>query len=139
MLLGGRRLLLHLPEINVQVTVRALGFDGGVVYGAVAVMRRLLLLLVVLATTGPAVHATSRNQQSIIARWTGEKICALGVDAFYSLPEPELKALFERDTSMRYDDIPEVPNEQERARITGQLTGYLMAACPQELENYKNR
>jgi hypothetical protein len=55
------------------------------------------------------------------------------------LPDPELKALFERDTSMRYEDIPTAPNDQERTRITGQLMGYLMAACPQQLENYKKR
>ncbi|WP_226406526.1 hypothetical protein [Synechococcus sp. MU1625] len=98
-----------------------------------------LLLLMVTASTGSAVLATSKKQQSTIARWTGEQICAMGVDAFYALPDPELKALFERDTSMRYEDIPTAPNDQERARITGQLMGYLMAACPQQLENYKNR
>ena len=93
----------------------------------------------VAATPATAVQATSKNQQSTIARWSGAKICEMGVDAFYALPEPELKALFERDTSMRYEDIPKVPNDEERARITGQLTGYLMAACPQQLEKYKNR
>ena len=98
-----------------------------------------LLLLMVTASTGSAVLATSKKQQSTIARWTGEQICAMGVDAFYALPDPQLKALFERDTSMRYEDIPIAPNDQERARITGQLMGYLMAACPQQLENYKNR
>ena len=98
-----------------------------------------LLLLMVTASTGSAVQATSKKQQSTIARWTGEQICAMGVDAFYALPDPQLKALFERDTSMSYEDIPASPNDQERARITGQLMGYLMAACPQQLENYKNR
>ena len=91
------------------------------------------------ASAALAAQPTSKNQQSTIARWTGEKICEMGVDAFYALPDPELKALFERDTSMSYEDIPASPNEQERARITGQLMGYLMAACPQQLENYKNR
>jgi hypothetical protein len=103
------------------------------------VVRCLLLLLMVMASAASAVQATSKKQQSTIARWTGEKICEMGVDAFYALPDPELKALFERDTSMSYEDIPASPNEQERARITGQLMGYLMAACPQQLENYKNR
>jgi hypothetical protein len=98
-----------------------------------------LLLLMVTASTGSAVQATSKKQQSTIARWTGEMICDMGVDVFYSLPDPELKALFERDTSMRYEDIPTAPNDQERTRITGQLMGYLMAACPQQLENYKKR
>ena len=93
----------------------------------------------VMASAASAVQATSKKQQSTIARWTGEQICAMGVDAFYALPDPQLKALFERDTSMRYEDIPTAPNDQERTRITGQLMGYLMAACPQQLENYKKR
>ena len=104
-----------------------------------AVIRRLLLLLILASNAATLAHAASRNQQSIIARWTGAKICDMGVDAFYALPEPKLKALFERDTEMLYEDIPVAPNDQERSRITGQLMGYLMAACPQQLENYKNR
>ena len=107
------------------------------------VFRHSLLLLVVIVSTGAAlvqvVRATDKNQQSTIARWTAEKICQMGVDAFYRLSDPELKTMFERDTPMRYEDVPEAPNDQERARITGQLMGYLMAACPQQLENYKNR
>ena len=102
-------------------------------------VRFLLLLLMLTASAALAAQPTSKKQQSTIARWTGEQICAMGVDAFYALPDPQLKALFERDTSMRYEDIPTAPNDQERARITGQLMGYLMAACPQQLENYKNR
>ena len=104
-------------------------------------MRSLLLLLIVTAHTvaASADQATDKNQQSTIARWTAEKICEMGVDAFYALPDPELKIMFERDTSMRYEDVPAAPNDQERARITGQLMGYLMAACPQQLETYKNR
>ena len=102
-------------------------------------MRPLLLLLLVSASAGAAGLATTKQQQSTIARWTGEKICEMGVDAFYALPDPELKTMFERDTSMSYQDVPAAPNEQERAQITGQLTGYLMAACPHQLENYKNR
>ena len=102
---------------------------------------RLLLILIVTANTGAASaqQATNENQQSTIARWTGKKICEMGVDAFYALPEPELKKMFERDTSMSYEDIPAAPNDQERARITGHLMGYLMAACPPQLEHYKNR
>tara|TARA_B100000524_G_scaffold243654_1_gene130545 strand:- start:278 stop:601 length:324 start_codon:yes stop_codon:yes gene_type:complete len=107
----------------------------------VTLMRSLLLLLIVTAHTvaASADQATDKNQQSTIARWTAEKICEMGVDAFYALPDPELKTMFERDTSMRYEDVPAAPNDQERARITGQLMGYLMAACPQQLETYKNR
>ena len=104
-------------------------------------MRSLLLLFIVTAHTvaTSANQATDKNQQSTIARWSAEKICEMGVDAFYALPDPELKTMFERDTSMHYEDVPEAPNDQERARITGQLMGYLMAACPQQLETYKNR
>ena len=104
-------------------------------------MRSLLLLLIVAAHTvaASADQAADKNQQSTIARWTAEKICEMGVDAFYELPDPELKTMFERDTSMRYEEVPAAPNDQERARITGQLMGYLMAACPQQLETYKNR
>ena len=104
-------------------------------------MRSLLLLLIVTAHTvaASADQSTDKNQQSTIARWTAEKICEMGVDAFYALPDPELKTMFERDTSMRYEEVPAAPNDQERARITGQLMGYLMAACPQQLETYKNR
>ena len=104
-------------------------------------MRSLLLLLIVTVLTveASADQSTDKNQQSTIARWTAEKICEMGVDAFYALPDPELKTMFERDTSMRYEDVPAAPNDQERARITGQLMGYLMAACPQQLETYKNR
>ena len=102
-------------------------------------IRSLSLLLLVVSSAGSVVHATSKKQQSTIARWTGEQICAMGVDSFYALPDPELKTMFERDTSMRYEDIPSAPSEHERAQITGQLTGYLMAACPQQLESYKNR
>ena len=40
--------------------------------------------------------------------------------------------MFERDTSMRYEDVPNAPTDQEKSRITAQLMGYLMAACPQQ-------
>ena len=104
-------------------------------------MRSLLLLFIVTAHTvaTSANQATDKNQQSTIARWSAEKICEMGVDAFYALPDSELKTMFEQDTSMRYEDVPAPPNDQEKARITGQLMGYLMAACPQQLETYKNR
>ena len=101
---------------------------------------RSLLLLLVSASAGAAAElATTKQQQSTIARWTGEKICEMGVDAFYTLPDAELKTMFERDTSMSYEDVPNAPSDQEKSRITGQLMGYLMAACPQQLESYKNR
>ena len=104
-------------------------------------MWRLLVPLMVTAqaVAASAVQATDKKQQSTIARWTAEKICEMGVNSFYSLSDPELKTMFEHDTSMSYEDVPAAPNDQERARITGQLMGYLMAACPQQLESYKNR
>ena len=91
------------------------------------------------ALVASADQATDKKQQSTIARWTAEKICQMGVDAFYALPDGELKIMFERDTSMQYEDVPTAPTDQEKSRITGQLMGYLMAACPQQLESYKNR
>ena len=105
------------------------------------VIPRCLLLLIVAAHAVAVswVHATDKKQQSTIARWTAENICEMGVEAFYALSDTQLKPMFERDTSMRYEDVPAAPNDQEKARITGQLMGYLMAACPQQLENYKNR
>ena len=112
-------------------------FDGW----SVTEMHRWLVPLIVTvhAVAASADQVTDKKQQSTIARWTAEKICEMGVDAFYAMQDSELKTMFERDTSMRYEDVPAAPNDQERARITGQLMGYLMAACPQQLESYKNR
>ena len=108
---------------------------------SVTEMHRWLVPLIVTAhaVAASADQVTDKKQQSTIARWTAEKICEMGVDAFYALQDSELKTMFERDTSMRYEDVPAAPNDQERARITGQLMGYLMAACPKQLESYKNR
>ena len=99
----------------------------------------VLFFLTAHAVAASADQATDKKQQSTIALWTAEKICEMGVDTFYALPDPELKIMFERDTSMHYEDVPNAPNDQEKSRITGQLIGYLMAACPQQLESYKNR
>jgi len=104
------------------------------------VIHRWLVPLIVTAhAVAAAGQATDQQHHSIIARWTAEKICEMGVDAFYALPDAELKTIFERDTSMRYEHVPNAPTDQEKSRITGQLMGYLMAACPQQLESYKNR
>jgi hypothetical protein len=51
-------------------------------------------------------NTTSREQQSVIARWTGENICKMGTERFYALPEDDVRKLFESQTSMRYNDIP---------------------------------
>ena len=56
-----------------------------------------------------------------------------------ALPEDDVRKLFESQTSMRYNDIPLNPSESERNRITSQLTGYISAVCPKELENYRKR
>ena len=105
------------------------------------VIRLWLVPLIVIfhAVAASADQATDKQQQSTIALWTAEKICEMGVDGFYALPDPQLKTMFERDTSMRYEDVPNAPTDQEKSRITGQLMGYLMAACPRQLESYKNR
>ena len=96
------------------------------------VIHRWLVPLIVTAhaVAASADQATDKQQQSTIARWTAEKICAMGVDAFYALPDPELKTMFERDTSMRYEDVPTAPNDQEKSRITGQLMGCLLYTSP---------
>ena len=105
------------------------------------VIHRWLVPLMVTAhaVAASADQATDKQQQSTIALWTAENICEMGVKAFYALPDAELKTMFERDTSMRYEDVPNAPTDQEKSLITGQLMGYLMAACPQQLESYKNR
>ena len=75
-----------------------------------------------------------------MARCTGEKFSALDVAAVDALPDSELKTMFECDTSMRYENLPSAQNDQEKCRIIKQqLMGYLMAACPQQLETYNNR
>jgi hypothetical protein len=105
-------------------------------------MNRSALVLVLLGALVPGVaraNTTTREQQSVIARWTGENICKMGTERFYSLPEEDVRSMFERQTSMRYNDIPINPSESERNRITAQLTGYITAVCPGELESYRNR
>ena len=98
----------------------------------------LLLLCSFLQGVAQA-NTITREQQSVIARWTGENICEMGTDRFYSLPEEKVRHLFESQTSMRYDDIPINPTASERNRITSHLTGYITAVCPTELESYRNR
>ena len=99
----------------------------------------VLVLLSSLLQGVAQANTTSREQQSVIARWTGENICKMGTERFYSLPEEDVRSMFERQTSMRYNDIPINPSESERNRITAQLTGYITAVCPAELENYRKR
>ena len=55
---------------------------------------RFVLLLAMLCLSPNAWSSTTRNEQSIIAKWTGENICALGVDRFYSISEVELREKF---------------------------------------------
>ena len=81
---------------------------------------------------------TSREQQAIIAKWTAQNICKMGVEKFYSISGNQMRELFENQTSMNYEDIPRNPTESERNKITSQLTGYISSVCPDELENYKN-
>ena len=77
------------------------------------------LIVTAHAVAASADQATDKQQQSTIARWTAEKICDMGVDAFYALPDPELKTMFERDTSMRYEDVPNAPTDQKSPVLPG--------------------
>ena len=62
-----------------------------------------------------------------------------GVNEFYSMDENKIAALFEEQTSMKYEDIPIEPSDSERNRITSQLTGYILSVCPDQMEIYKKR
>ena len=99
----------------------------------------VLTSLVAFAFGSAGFAATTRDQQAVIAKWTGENICALGVERFYGLPEAEIRDMFEQQTGMSYDLIPLNPTETERVRITNQLTGYLSAVCPRQLDLFRNR
>ena len=103
-------------------------------------MKRDLAVLLVLVVYCPGVLSnTTRKQQSIIAQWTAENICKMGVKEFYSADEDKIAALFEEQTSMKYEDIPIEPSDSERNRITSQLTGYILSVCPEQMEIYENR
>ena len=100
----------------------------------------LIVLLILIGFYCPgALSNTTRKQQSTIAQWTARNICKMGVNEFYSIDEDEISILFEEQTSMKYEDIPIEPSDSERIRITSQLTGYILAVCPDQLEIYKNR
>ena len=62
----------------------------------------------------------------------------MGVNEFYSMDEETVAALFEKQTSMKYDDIPIELSDSERNRITSQLMGYILSVCPDQLEAYKS-
>ena len=103
-------------------------------------MKTVLTLLLIFAThCSSALSNITREEQKIIAQWTAKSICRMGVDDFYSEDEDRIAALFEEQTSMKYEDIPIEPSDSERNRITSQLTGYSLSVCPEKLENYKNR
>ncbi len=63
----------------------------------------------------------------------------MGVDDFYDIPEPEVSSLFEKETLLKYTDIPMMPTEQQKIRITNYISAYVSGVCPSELEKYKNR
>ena len=103
-------------------------------------MKRAFAMLLILSTHCPGVLSdTNRKEQSIIAQWTAKNICKIGVNEFYSIDEDKIAALFEEQTSMKYEDIPIEPSDSERNRITSQLTGYILSVCPDQMEIYKNR
>ena len=99
----------------------------------------LAVLLIFAAHCSNALSNTTREEQKIIAQWTGKNICKMGVNEFYSANEDRIAALFEQQTSMKYEDIPIEPSDSERNRITSQLTGYILSVCPEQMEIYKNR
>ena len=103
-------------------------------------MKRLLTVLLIFSVHCPgSLSNTTRKEQSIIAQWTARNICKMGVYDFYSVDEDKIAALFEEQTSMKYEDIPIEPSDSERNRITSQLTGYILSVCPDQMEIYKNR
>ena len=103
-------------------------------------MKTVLAVLIIFAThCSSALSDISREQQSIIAQWTAKNICKMGVKEFYSADEDKIAALFEEQTSMKYEDIPIEPSDSERNRITSQLTGYILSVCPEQMEIYENR
>jgi hypothetical protein len=103
-------------------------------------MKTVLAVLLIFAThCSSALSDISREQQSIIAQWTAKNICKMGVKEFYSEDEDKIAALFEEQTSMKYEDIPIEPSDSERNRITSQLTGYILSVCPEQMEIYENR
>ena len=102
-------------------------------------MKTVLALLLIFAThCSSALSDTTREEQKTIAQLTAKSICKMG-DEFYSMDEDKFAALFEEQTSMKYEDIPIEPSDSERNRITSQLTGYILSVCPEQIEIYKNR
>ena len=98
-----------------------------------------VLMLAMLFSCPNAWSSTTRQQQSIIARWTGENICAMGAERFYGLPEAEITDLFESQTGLSYSVIPLEPTDSERISITTHLTAYMGSVCPSELEHYREQ
>ena len=81
----------------------------------------------------------TRDGQIILAKWTAEKICKMGVDEFYDIPEPEVSSLFEKETPLKYTDIPMMPTEQQRRHISNYISAYVSSVCPSELKKYRDR
>jgi hypothetical protein len=103
-------------------------------------VKTVLAVLLIFAThCSSALSNTTREEQKTIAQWTAKSICQMGADEFYSMDEDKLAALFEEQTTMKYNDIPVQPTESERRRITSQMTGYILSVCPEQMEIYKSR
>ena len=103
-------------------------------------MKTVLAVLLIFAThCSSALSDTTKEEQRTIAQWTAKSICKMGTDEFYSMDEDKLAALFEEQTTMKYNDIPVQPTESERRRITSQMTGYILSVCPEQMEIYKSR
>ena len=103
-------------------------------------MKTVLAVLLIFSThCSSALSNTTREEQETIAQWTAKSICKMGSDEFYSMDEDKLAALFEEQTTMKYNDIPVQPTESERRRITSQMTGYILSVCPEQMEIHKSR
>ena len=103
-------------------------------------MKTVLAVLLIFASyCSSALCNTTREEQKTIAQWTAKSICKMGADEFYSMDEDKLAALFEDQTTMKYNDIPIQPSESERRRITSQMTGYILSVCPEQIEIYQSR
>ena len=107
-------------------------------------MKKILFALLVflplhLSFAKTAQAGLTRDGQIILAKWTAEKICKIGVDDFYDIPEPEVSSLFEKETPLKYTDIPMMPTEQQRRHISNYISAYISSVCPGELKKYKDR
>ena len=81
-------------------------------------MKTVLAVLLIFAThCSSALSNTTREEQNTIAQWTAKSICKMGADEFYSMDEDKLASLFEEQTTMKYNDIPVNPRNQNEGEL----------------------